>query len=187
MKPVIAAVVLAAGLSRRMGRDKLALAFQGKAMLEHVIQAATALDTVVLVGGPADAALPASISRVPAPAGEAAQSRSLAAGIRALPSGLDGAMVLLGDMPLVTPKLVLTLADAFRPGRFLVPVHAGKRGNPVTIPASCFPRVLALSGDTGARPLLAEPGSPVDFLDVDDPAVVTDVDTPDDYEGLRSR
>lgn len=190
MNTTLAAVVLAAGLSRRMGRDKLTLDWRGKPLLERALLAAAALDASVLVGGPDAVALPPGMTRVPAPAGKPAQSRSLAAGIRALPAGVAGAMVLLGDMPLVTPGLVLELAGAFRPGRFLVPVHAGTRGNPVVIPKEMFARALALAGDTGARPLLAEPGAPADYLEVDDPAVLTDVDTPDDYAsltGLASR
>ncbi|MFZ5428395.1 MAG: nucleotidyltransferase family protein [Thermodesulfobacteriota bacterium] len=184
MNTTLAAVVLAAGLSRRMGRVKLALDWMGSPLLERALLAAAALDTAILVGGPEAVALPPGMTRVPAPAGKPAQSRSLAAGILALPAGVAGAVVLLGDMPLVTPGLVLELAGAFRPGRFLVPVHAGMRGNPVVIPREMFARALSLTGDTGARPLLAGTDAPVDYLEVDDPAVLTDVDTPEDYAAL---
>lgn len=211
----IAAVVLAAGASTRMGEDKLSLPWRGRTLLEWVLDAARALSPVILVGGPPAlagiAGLAPGVTRVPGPlevalcgqppqphagadnrAGSGGgvspgQADSLRAGIAALPSGLDGAMVLLGDMPLVTPHLVATLAQNFRPGRFLAPRCDGRRGNPVIIPADWFGKALELEGDTGARPLLARPDALVDYLDVDDPAILSDVDTPDDYSRLMNQ
>ncbi|KAF0233530.1 MAG: molybdenum cofactor [Desulfovibrionaceae bacterium] len=186
----IAAVVLAAGRSTRMGSDKLRLPWRGRTMLEWVVDAACALSPVVLVGGPHDiSGMPGQVTRVSSPVQgrPAGQADSLKAGIRALPPGLDGAMILLGDMPLITPKLVGKLARAFRPGRFLVPRCDGRRGNPVIIPSDWFLRVLELEGDTGARPLLASPNALVDYLAVDDPAILYDVDTPDDYSRLKNQ
>ncbi|MFP5222445.1 MAG: NTP transferase domain-containing protein [Acidobacteriota bacterium] len=208
----IAAVVLAAGRSSRMGTDKLRLSWRGRMLLEWVLDAACALSPVVLVGGPPGLVHRSpGLIRLPAPleaaqAGPApvlapdtqlqradvkevlpGQADSLKAGIRALPPGLDGAMVLLGDMPQVTPELVAKLALAFNPGHFLVPRCGGRRGNPVIIPAQWFDKVLELEGDTGARPLLIRPDAPVDYLDVDDPAVLADVDTPEDYSRLRNQ
>lgn len=186
----IAAVVLAAGRSTRMGADKLLLPWRGRTILEWALDAACALRHVILVGGPPGLdALPAQVTRVSCPFQKRlpGQADSLKAGIRALPPGLDGAMILLGDMPLITSELVGKLASAFRPGRFLVPRSDGRRGNPVIIPSDWFARVLELEGDTGARPLLASPNAPVDYLDVDDPAILTDVDTPDDYARLKNQ
>ena len=186
----IAAVVLAAGRSTRMGADKLLLPWRGRTILECVLDAACALPHVILVGGlPSLNALPAQVTRVSCSLQERLpdQADSLKAGIRALPPGMDGAMILLGDMPLITPELVGKLASAFRPGRFLAPRCDGRRGNPVLIPSDWFARVLELEGDTGARPLLARPDAPVDYLDVDDPAILTDVDTPDDYARLKNQ
>lgn len=184
----IAAVVLAAGRSTRMGGDKLRLPWRGRTILEWVLDAACALPHVILVGGPPGLdALSAQVARVSCSLQDRlpGQADSLQAGIRALPPGVDGAMVLLGDMPLITRELVEKLASAFRPGRFLAPRCNGRRGNPVIIPSDWFARVLELEGDTGARPLLARPDAPVDFLDVDDPAILADVDTPDDYARLK--
>lgn len=186
----IAAVVLADGRSTRMGSDKLRLPWRGRTILEWVLEAACALPPVVLVGGPpALAVLPAHVTRVSCDAqGQTpGQADSLKAGLSALPCGLDGAIILLGDMPLITPEMVKILARAFRPGRFLVPLCDGRRGNPVIIPSDWFAGVMELEGDTGARPLLGSPDAPVDYLDVDDPAILTDVDTPDDYARLKNQ
>lgn len=190
----IAAVILAAGRSTRMGADKLRLPWRGRTLLEWVLDAACALPhvvlPVVLVGGPPEfGALPGHVTRIlwPAPGETPGQADSLKAGLSALPCGLDGAMIFLGDMPLITPGLVEKLARAFRPGRFLVPRFEGRRGNPVIIPSDWFARAMELEGDTGARPLLIRPDALVDYLDVDDPAILTDVDTPDDYARLKNQ
>jgi len=186
----IAAVVLAAGRSTRMGVDKLRLPWRGRTILEWVLDAACVLSPVLLVGGPPElAGMPAKVARVSCALQQRlpGQADSLKAGVRALPPGLDGAMILLGDMPLITPELVETLAQAFRTGRFLVPRCNGRRGNPVIIPSDWFARVMELEGDTGARPLLASPDALVDYLDVDDPAILSDVDTPDDYSRLKNQ
>lgn len=196
MKFGLAAVVLAAGFSRRMGVDKLSLAWRGRTVLDWVLNAACALDHVVLVGGPDNLRYrrsskgqdsPCAIVRVESPLAGSGQAESLKSGLAALPEGVPGAMVLLGDMPLVTPELVVRLAEGFRAGRFLVPLCQGRRGNPVTIPAEWFPKVMNLAGDIGARPFLESPGAPVDFLETNDQAVLKDIDTPDDYSRLKNQ
>jgi len=196
MKFGLAAVVLAAGFSRRMGEDKLRLAWRGRTVLDWVLDAARALDHVVLVGGPAQAwhrnstegpDSPCTVVKIDSPLAATGQAESLKSGLAALPDGVAGAMVLLGDMPLVTPELVAMLAERFRSGRFLVPQYLGRRGNPVTIPAEWFPKVMNLSGDTGARPLLELPGAPVDFMETNSPAVLADIDTPEDYSRLKNQ
>ncbi len=206
---VLGGVVLAAGFSRRMGRDKLGLPWPGPnagcTVLDAVLVAASALPVgVVVVGpetgtpadaqiGPAVPALPPGWTRAHCPDRALGQAASLRAGLAALPPGLDGAMgldgvmVLLGDMPLITPELVRRLASAFRPGRFLVPACGGVRGNPVCIPATRFAQVMALTGDTGARPLLAASPDMVDVLEVGDRAVLNDLDTPEDYSRLTNQ
>lgn len=179
-----------------MGRQKLLLQYSGLPLAAHALAAAVAggcQPVVMVVGEDGEPILRAlgverlaRVQVVKSGNPDAGQSSSLQAGLQELPSGILGAMVLLGDQPLLSPALVRRLLDAFRrtPEAFLVPRHAGRRGNPVCIPAAWFPRVLELRGDTGARPLLAHPESQVVEYDVDDPAVVTDVDTPEDYARL---
>jgi molybdenum cofactor cytidylyltransferase len=196
MKSRLTAVVLAAGFSKRMRADKLRLTWQGKTILDWVLDAACALDHVVLVGNPGLAShrgstgapnMPCTLVRVESPQADTGQAESLKSGLAALPAGVAGAMVLLGDMPLVTPELVVRLAGNFRAGRFLVPLYQGRRGNPVIIPAEWFPKVMDITGDTGARPLLNTPGAPVDYIETNDPAVLADIDTPEDYSRLKNQ
>ena len=115
------------------------------------------------------------------------QSDSLRAGLAAVEPQAPGAMVLLGDMPRVRPELVLRLARAFVPGHFLVPRCQGLTGNPVVIPREWFSRMDQVHGDTGARPMLASPDAAILYADVDDDAVLRDVDTPEDYAALTNQ
>ena len=115
---------------------------------------------------------------------------SLKAGIAALPRTIDAALVLLGDMPLVSSRTLDRLIDAFARERpeAVVPVYEGRWGNPMLIDRSLFSSVMKLSGDRGARRLLEEPGRLVVGCGVDDPHVLTDVDTPEILASLvRSR
>jgi molybdenum cofactor cytidylyltransferase len=114
-------------------------------------------------------------------------SASLKAGIRALPAGTDAALVLLGDMPQISPELIKRLIAAYNPleGRAIVlPSHQGKRGNPVLFDRRFFPEMLELEGDVGARHLIGLHEDLVCDLTVDTAGVFADVDTPDAYEQL---
>jgi len=102
--------------------------------------------------------------------------------IAALPADIDGAVICLGDMPRVTAALIDRLIDAFDPdaGRAIcVPVYRGKRGNPVLWAARFFPEIDRLTGDVGARHLVAAHDSAVFEDACDDDGVLIDVDTPE--------
>ena len=114
-------------------------------------------------------------------------STSLAAGLAALPPGIDGAVVCLGDMPRVTAALIDRLIDAFDPpaGRAIcLPTHLGKRGNPVLWAARFFAEIQAVEGDVGARHLIGEHAVLVHEVECDDDGVLIDVDTPDALTAL---
>ena len=114
---------------------------------------------------------------------------SLRAGIAALPVDCPGALVLLGDMPRVGAPVLRALVAAFRaaPGaRAAAPVRNGERGNPALIGSGLFADVARLSGDAGARKLLAACAGVVE-LAVEDDGVVIDVDTPDVLQALARK
>jgi molybdenum cofactor cytidylyltransferase len=109
-------------------------------------------------------------------------STSLKAGIAALPQSAAGAIVLLGDMPYVTPAIINRLIAAFvahPSAKAIVPMIGGQRGNPILIGRSLFDAVMALDGDMGARKLLDSAGQEIIEIAIDDVAVLTDVDTPE--------
>jgi molybdenum cofactor cytidylyltransferase len=116
------------------------------------------------------------------------QAASLRAGLGALPGSASAAVVMLVDMPFVHAAVVdaLIAAYAAAPGSMAVaPTYQGRRGNPVLLAAPLFPELRALEGDGGARPVLERHAAAVVQVDLDDPAVITDIDTPEAYVQAR--
>jgi molybdenum cofactor cytidylyltransferase len=193
---MIYGVLLAAGTSSRMGRPKQLLPWRGRPLVRHVAEVALAsrLDGLVVVLGAAAedaraalAGLAGPVRTVECPDFAAGQAASLRSGLAALPAVAAAAVVLLVDMPLVTPALLDGLIAAHRASpaaAAVLPRYQGRRGNPALLAAALFPELLALTGDTGARPVLERHAAQVRWLDVDDPAVLTDVDTPAAYNRL---
>ena len=119
----------------------------------------------------------------------AGQSTSLRAGIAALGSEADAAMVLLGDQPFVSAAIVERLVAEWRASRapIVAPVYAGQRGNPVLFTRTVFPELLAVQGDQGARAVLAADQSRIRLIPFEDPRPLADIDTQEDYKRLRAR
>ncbi len=203
--PRIAAVVLAAGRSTRMGAaNKLLAEVGGQPMVRRVLDqvlASQAADVVVVTGherGRIETALddPTDGGRcrlVHNPDFAAGLSTSLHRGLAALSEDIDGALVCLGDMPEVTAGVIDRLIAAFDPleGRAIcLPTWAGKRGNPALLARRYFAEVQAISGDVGARALIGEYPEAVSEVAMDDLAsgfgVLEDVDTPEDLGALSS-
>ncbi len=193
--PRIAAVILAAGQSRRMGpSNKLLSEIDGKAMVAHVMAAveASRASPVIVVTGHEDAAVRDALAAygvefIHNPDYDAGLSTSLAAGLAALPGDVDGAVVCLGDMPRISPALIDRLIEAFEPdvGRAIcLPTHQGKRGNPVLWAARFFSEMQVVEGDVGARHLIGEHGDMVHEIECDDDSVLIDVDTPEALASL---
>lgn len=195
--PRIAAVVLAAGLSSRMGTNKLLAPVAGKPMVRHAVEAAmsSAAESVIVVTGneAADvrkALSPLSPRFVENRAYSKGLSSSLKCGLRQVPDLYDGALILLGDMPGVTSVLIDKLIAAFDPseGRAIcVAAHGGKRGNPVLWAKRFFPDILALEGDIGARDLIAQNAELVCEVEAGDASPLVDIDTPQMLADYRAR
>jgi molybdenum cofactor cytidylyltransferase len=191
-RPNIAALVLAAGQSRRMGgANKLTATVGGRPLVRIAAEAALASrawPVIVVTGHEAEriaaalAGLAVTVAHNPDYA--AGLSTSLRTGLRALPADVDGAVVMLADMPKVGPAVVDRLIEAFHPqtgGEIVVPVWRGQRGNPVLWGARFFDRLAAVAGDTGGRALIAASAESVVAVEMD-AAVTRDIDTP---EALR--
>jgi len=188
--PRIAALLLAAGKSSRMGgSNKMLAEIEGRAMVARVAQrilSSHARPVVAVLGnmaGEVDAALgKLPVERVVNPDFAEGLSTSLKRGLAALPADIDGALVCLGDMPQITGRDLDRLIGAFNPieGRAIVmPVRHGKRGNPILWASRFFPEMAALSGDVGARHLIGEHAELVAEVEMDTDAVLIDIDTPD--------
>ncbi|WP_119421247.1 NTP transferase domain-containing protein [Desertibaculum subflavum] len=195
--PRIAAIVLAAGRSTRMGSNKLLEPLGAKPMVAHVVDAvlgSAARPVVVVTGNQAPAVEAAlagrAVSFVLNPDFADGIAGSLRRGLLALPSGIDGAVVCLGDMPDVQAGHIDRLIAAFNPveGRAIcLPTMHGKRGNPVLFGAEFFAEMREVQGDTGARHLIGAHGDVVCEVAIDDPAVLEDIDTPEALARLRAR
>jgi molybdenum cofactor cytidylyltransferase len=194
----IAAIILAAGGSTRFaggaGPTKVVAELAGTPLVRHVADAAlgSRARPVIVVTGHA-AAQTATVLKgcdveiIHAANHAAGLSRSLRAGLMAVPATADGALVLLADMPLVTSTLIDRLIDTFDTSpdaAAIVPTHDGRRGNPVLIARKLFMGVAALEGDRGASQILAKAEGVVE-CPVADRSILADVDTLDDLHRLR--
>lgn len=195
--PKIGAVVLAAGMSSRMGANKLLMDVNGKTMVRHTVEAALAshAEPVIVVAGHAAADVKAALTGlnvriVNNPYFANGLSTSLICGLNALPDDCDGALVLLGDMPGVSTALADKLIASFDPGEnraICVATRHGKRGNPVLWARRFFPEMLAIEGDVGARNLIGTYGELVCEVEAADEGPLTDIDTPEALASYRSR
>ena len=185
----VAALILAAGRGTRFGESPKMLAMlDGKPLLRHVAEAALASSlhpVLVVTGHRANEVTPAldglDLTTVHNPDYAGGLSTSLKAGFAALLTDTEAVLVLLGDMPRVTPALVDALAEAWREaGRpaALVPTYSGRRGNPVLLSRALGAEIMRLEGDTGAGPLL-KGRTDVCEWPVEDAAVAQDIDTPE--------
>ncbi len=195
--PRIAALLLAAGQSRRMGSNKLLAEIDGRPMVARTatrLLSSHARPIVAVLGNQADA-VDAALGRLPVervrnPAFAEGLSTSLKRGLAALPPDIDGVVVCLGDMPLVTGRDLDRLIAAFNPleGRaIIVPTRRGKRGNPVLWARRFFPEMADLAGDVGAKHLIGEHAELVYEVEMDSDGVLVDIDTPDALAALRDK
>jgi molybdenum cofactor cytidylyltransferase len=194
--PRISTLMLAAGQSRRMGGpNKLLAEIDGVPMVARVAQrllASRARPVIAVLGNQAEAVDAAfgklPIERVRNPDFAGGLSTSLKRGIAALPADLDGVLVCLGDMPLISGRHLDRLITAFNPleGRaIIVPTRRGKRGNPVLWSKQFFSEMAELAGDVGAKHLIGEHAELVAEVEMDDDAILVDIDTPEALDALR--
>jgi molybdenum cofactor cytidylyltransferase len=194
--PRVAALVLAAGLSSRMGSNKLLATVDGKPLVRHAVEAAmsSASAPVIVVTGNGSEAVRAAIAPLmPAfvenPDYSKGLSTSLKSGLRSVPENADAAMIVLGDMPAVSSALLDKLIAAFDPAEdraICVATRHGKRGNPVLFARRFFPEILGIEGDVGARHLIAQYPKLVCEVEAADDSPLTDIDTPEALAEYRA-
>jgi molybdenum cofactor cytidylyltransferase len=193
----IAAVVLAAGQSTRMGAvNKMLAEIGGKPLVRIAAEQALAsrAKPVIVVTGhereqvqAALAGLPVRFTHNPSYAG--GLGTSLKVGIAAVPDDADGAIVCLGDMPQVDHQLIDKLIAAFDPGRgalVVVPSINGRRGNPVVWSRRFFNELMSIQGDIGARHLIGNYAEAVVEIPVAGDAALIDVDTPESLSAVKA-
>jgi molybdenum cofactor cytidylyltransferase len=194
--PRIAAIVLAAGQSRRMGSNKLLADLGGLPMIRKSVEAVLASQArpVIVVTGHEAGQLRAALAGLDVifidnPDFAKGLSTSLRAGLAAVPESADGTVVCLGDMPLVGGPQIDKLISAFSPAEhrtIIVPVHGGERGNPVLWGRQHFIRMAMLEGDRGARQLIDASPDEVTEVAMRSDTVLADFDTPESLARLKS-
>ncbi|MCP5215789.1 MAG: NTP transferase domain-containing protein [Pseudomonadales bacterium] len=192
-KPRIAAIILAAGSSRRMGeQNKLLSQVKGVPMVVSVANAALAsnVESITLVTGHESEALETllagrNLKFVHNPDYNSGIASSVKIGIASLSDEVDGAIVLLGDMPFVTKSQINELIAEFDPvleRDIVMPVKDGRRGNPVLWSRRYFPAMQKLTGDTGAKTILKEYAANVWEVPISDESIFADIDTQEELD-----
>ena len=193
VRPVIAAIVLAAGKSSRMGANKLLLPLDGHPLVWHTVSSACASSAdvvLVVLGNEAErvaAALPQGrYRRVDNPRFADGLSTSLQAGLDALPKNVDGALILLADMPFTASATVEALLAAARetPDQIAAMNQGGRPIPPVYWPRALFAALHDIHGDEGGRSLLMLSPEAVYLVAMAQPDEALDVDAPEDYQRI---
>ncbi len=194
-RPRVAAIVLAAGASQRMGRPKQLLPVGDKTMLKHlvdVVRASSASPIIVVLGHRASemkATLQeGDVEIVVNEDWEAGLSTSVQAGLRAVAPEVQAALFVLADQPALTAEVIAQIVEHYRRtrGLIVVPTYGGRRGNPVLFDRALFPALMQVEGDQGGRSLLSRYPSKVEEVAVSSAGVLVDIDTPDDYQRLMN-
>ena len=189
----VVGILLAAGSGTRFGGDKLlarlrGVGHDGAVGVAACRNLAAAIPEVIAVVRPGDTALAAALAGAGARVVEcgnaaAGMGASLACGVQASSAAL-GWIVALADMPWIRPDTIARVADALRSGAPLAaPFHAGERGHPVGFGRACLAELSALGADEGAKSVVTAHRNAMVRIEVDDPGVLRDVDTPRDLSG----
>ena len=189
---MIAAIVLAAGFARRMGRQKLLLELRGKPVVRWSVEAILPhVGDMVVVTGQDDEGVRAALAGLAVrfavnPRPQDGQGSSIAIGAAALKPWTAAALVALGDQPRLPDGLIARLlAERERSGKAVVaPVYRGTQGTPVLFSAEVFDELRGLGGDAGARAVVQARAGRVARVEIDAP-MPPDVDTPEDYARLH--
>ena len=189
----VAAIVLAAGGSRRMGHPKALLPLGATTFLGRIVATAreAELEPIHVIVG--DDAVTIAVAHPELARGMIHNVRpdlgplsSLRLGLAALPPSVDGAVVFPVDHPLVQAATVRALVGAFRQvGRpIVVPIHGGQRGHPTLFARETFAELATAPLEEGARAVVRADPARVAEVEVDDPGILANVDTPDAYREL---
>ncbi len=190
---MISAVVLAAGLSTRMGRLKLLLPYGEHTVIEQMVSVllSSPVDEVLVVTGHERAAVEAALARWPVrtvfnpdyAAGE--MLSSVQAGLRSVAADAWAVLLAVGDMPAIEVDVVAQLITDYQAtgdGCVYIPSYRMQAGHPVLIPRLFWPAILALPAGANLRSVWRAEGTRVQWVVVDTPSVLRDMDTPEDYQ-----
>ena len=185
----IAGLILAAGESRRMGSPKALLPYGSESFLDTLIGLFTPrCEPVIVVLGAHSEQIRAAATRpatfVVNPDYPLGMTTSLQCGLRAVPADADGVLFTLVDHPAASPATLDLLLAPTGSQLVRVPRYRAKRGHPIWFSRELIPEFLALPTDGPARDVVARHVDRTEYLDLDDPGIVADIDNPEDYRAL---
>ena len=192
----VSAVILAAGTSSRMGQAKQLLALGESTVLAQTLahaQAAALHEIILVLGASAEAIRgqlsPQGLKIVVNDAYQQGIASSLQAGLSAVDPNSDAALIILGDQPFIRPQTLDRIVEEYRrsQAQIVIPVHQGQRGNPVLLDRSVFAEVMALQGDVGSRAIFTKHLDRTVNVEVEDKAILLDLDDPADYQRLKTK
>ena len=193
---MITALIPAAGMSTRLGRNKLLLSFKGKPLIARAVDTllASAVDDIIVILGHEAEQVREAIGQRPVRFAENPDypeglSSSVRVGFATIPSGANAIMIYLADQPLLEPGevnfLIRAFAQAGKTGKsIVVPFFRGQRGNPVIVNSSYQAWIRSIAGDIGCRRVIKENPDQVLMVEMETDHVVRDIDTMEEYERL---
>jgi molybdenum cofactor cytidylyltransferase len=195
---MIQGIILAAGLSTRMGRPKLWIEIDRIPLLARVLQATldSRLDSIILVTGPGSPCRSDSISDRTSPERirivvnrnpVEGMASSVRMGMSEIDPRAQGVMIILADQPWLTSKIINELAEAFAkdPHKIVAPAVHGRRTTPVVFPSDLFPDLIRQTGDVGGRGVLNQNPERVVQIEMGSYYDDADIDTPEDLTRNR--
>ena len=192
----IAAIVLAAGQSRRMGsNNKLLTRVAGRTLLQHVIshlKQSTISEILVITGHQSgqlmDSINDKEIQFIENEDFSLGISSSIKAGVSQLSETVDAVLICPADMPCVTSNIINQLcATCCLENKIIIPCYQGKRGNPLLWPRRFFDKLLNLSGDTGGKQILNDLAADIFKLEVENVGILLDIDDKASLDFVRSK
>lgn len=192
MKVGVAALLLAAGQSKRMGQNKLLLPLDEKPLIRHCVDAFidAGLIDIIVVLGPTGSTVEPVLAELPVAVVwntllQSDMAESVRTGLKVLPIRVTGVLVCPADHPLVSPSTIKKISGYHRsyPDKILIPACQGKKGHP-----TLFPRTILDEIHTAAtlRDILHRDPERIVFLNVSDPGIHIDIDTPEDFHRITS-
>jgi molybdenum cofactor cytidylyltransferase len=192
---MISAIILAAGQSKRMGQPKMLLTWGKLTVIEHVITTFknAGVEDILIVTGGAQEQVEKTIDHYPVrkihnrdyAAGE--MLSSLHCGLRTMPIKTEAALIALGDQPQILERSIRSICAAYleRKSRLIVPSFQMKRGHPWLVARPLWNEILALKPPESPRDFLNHHAGEIDYVNVDTPSVLADLDTPEEYQNAQ--